>query len=144
VLVYRIAYLGLVVSRALMPHRARGVKCLLTRGDELLLVRHTYGPRVWHVPGGGMRRGESPLAAASREMREELGLEDLPWRELPSQTLRIRRGTIVLHRFTAEVGARRLRPRAAEIAGAQWFSARRLPASMGAEDRSVLEPPGSP
>lgn len=141
---YRIAYLGLVVARTLAPHRARGVKCLLTRGDELLLVRHTYGPRVWHVPGGGVRRGESPLAAATREMHEELGLEGLEWRELPTQALRIRRGTILLHRLTADVGARQLHPRAAEIARAQWFSVRQLPKSMGTEDLSVLEPPESP
>jgi len=46
---------------------------------RVLLVRHSYGPPVWTLPGGGLGRGESPSAAAAREFREELqcGLADL-------------------------------------------------------------------
>ncbi len=40
---------------------------------KLLLVRHSYGPRVWAFPGGGLRRGETPEDAAVRELREETG-----------------------------------------------------------------------
>jgi 8-oxo-dGTP pyrophosphatase MutT (NUDIX family) len=41
--------------------------------DRLLLIRHSYGRQSWLPPGGGMSRGEEPLAAAAREFAEELG-----------------------------------------------------------------------
>jgi 8-oxo-dGTP diphosphatase len=42
-------------------------------GPALLLVHQSY--RIgWHLPGGGIRRGEMPEAAARRELAEEIGL----------------------------------------------------------------------
>ena len=54
--------------------RLEGVSIIVrnTAGD-ILLVRHAYGPPVWTLPGGGMKRGEDPVATAQRELREELG-----------------------------------------------------------------------
>lgn len=40
----------------------------------VLLLRHSYGPPVWALPGGGVAKGELPEDAARREMAEELGL----------------------------------------------------------------------
>ncbi|MFZ1743964.1 MAG: NUDIX domain-containing protein [Pontixanthobacter sp.] len=40
---------------------------------QLLLMRHSYGPKVWALPGGGLKQGEDPAEAARREMREETG-----------------------------------------------------------------------
>ncbi|MBD2840868.1 NUDIX domain-containing protein [Erythrobacter rubeus] len=85
--------LGLIpapIHRAIMPiaHRLRhrwrrflgrpiaGVSVVVTnlQGDVLLL-RHSYGPKVWALPGGGLKRGEDPQECARREVREELGIE---------------------------------------------------------------------
>lgn len=43
--------------------------------NRLLLFRHTYRREPWGLPGGWMVRGESPLEALEREVREESGLE---------------------------------------------------------------------
>jgi 8-oxo-dGTP pyrophosphatase MutT (NUDIX family) len=42
-------------------------------GPALLLLRQSYR-REWTFPGGGVRRGESPDAAARRELAEEIGI----------------------------------------------------------------------
>ena len=41
---------------------------------RVLLIRHSYGSGNWLLPGGGIARGEAPLAAAQRELAEETGL----------------------------------------------------------------------
>jgi 8-oxo-dGTP pyrophosphatase MutT (NUDIX family) len=40
---------------------------------RVLLVRHAYGSGRWMLPGGGLRRGEDALGAATREFAEEAG-----------------------------------------------------------------------
>ena len=52
-----------------------GVVCL--RGDEVLLIRRGTPPRLgeWSLPGGRIEPGEKAVDAASRELREETGVE---------------------------------------------------------------------
>lgn len=49
-----------------------GVRVILAREGQVLLVQHTY-QRGWLLPGGGVKRGETPEAAARREVWEEVG-----------------------------------------------------------------------
>src|SRR5256885_12976469 len=84
---YRVAYTGLRTYWFVRRPKLSGVKCVLTDGDEVLLVRHTYGPRAWDLPGGAIKRGEAPLHAASREMNEELGVAIADWRALGTVTV---------------------------------------------------------
>jgi 8-oxo-dGTP diphosphatase len=53
--------------------RHEGVVVAVYVGRALLLVRSSYR-RGWHLPGGGVRRGEMPQTAALRELAEEIGL----------------------------------------------------------------------
>lgn len=60
--------------RKLVRPALRGCSIIATDLDgRLMLVRHTYGPDSWTLPGGGIGRGEDPEDAARRELREETG-----------------------------------------------------------------------
>jgi 8-oxo-dGTP pyrophosphatase MutT (NUDIX family) len=61
------------------PHTGGVAVVSLDNDGRVFLVRHSYGSGRWCLPGGGLRRGEDPLACAQREMREELAvsLEDV-------------------------------------------------------------------
>ena len=108
-LAYRIAAQLLRLLRPLVPIDWGGVKCVLTDGDQVLLVRHTYGSRLWDLPGGGRHRGERPIDAARREMHEELGLEIDDWRALGRLHARTERHRQTIDVYGAELSSPTLR-----------------------------------
>jgi 8-oxo-dGTP diphosphatase len=54
-----------------------GVAVVVKRGQRILLIKRNgkHGAGTWSVPGGWMEPGEGPIAAARRELQEEVGLE---------------------------------------------------------------------
>lgn len=105
-----------------------GVRAIVLRGDErLLLVKHTYDRR-WYLPGGGRKRYETAEAALGREVREEVGIAELRLvRRLGTyrNSREGKRDTIEVFVARADAFGRRQRR---EIAACEWFDPRELPA----------------
>jgi len=73
---YRLAYRVRRHYRQTFRIPIFGVNAVLRdRASRVLLVRHSYGPAGWTLPGGGHARGEDPALAVRRELGEELALE---------------------------------------------------------------------
>jgi ADP-ribose pyrophosphatase YjhB (NUDIX family) len=137
---YRVAWRGVQLRAMLWRRSSGGVKCVLTHGEQVLLVRHTYGRReVWYLPGGGVHRGEPPLRAAAREMEEELGLHDLELRELATFETRLERIAVRLTCAHAELPDPALVSMdPVEIAQVGWFARAKLPTPIGSEERMLI------
>jgi ADP-ribose pyrophosphatase YjhB (NUDIX family) len=63
-----------------LPLRRAGRVIVLDPDDRVLLLRYDQAPptgRHWATPGGGLDPGESYAAAASRELAEETGWDDI-------------------------------------------------------------------
>jgi 8-oxo-dGTP pyrophosphatase MutT (NUDIX family) len=135
---YRVAHRLLRVWWFVRRPARHGVKCVLTDGDRVLLVRHTYGHREWDLPGGNVRRSEGAEEAARREMEEELGIRVEHWDAL-GDLHRISYGCQdTLHCFHTELDDPTLVLNGAEIGAAHWFPERELPAKVGRHVRPVL------
>lgn len=123
----RIGMSALLTARALWSPVVLGVSAIAQdKGGHVLLVRHTYKPG-WALPGGGVDRGEPPLEAVLRELREEVGL----LRSVPPEFFALYTRKSVW--ATNVVAVYRLRDveiafkRSLEIREARFFNPRHLP-----------------
>ena len=73
-IIYKFIYTFLEIYWFIFRPKTQGVICLIFSGDELLLIRHTYGHSAWTLSGGGLKKDE----AVKREVKEELGLNITP------------------------------------------------------------------
>jgi 8-oxo-dGTP pyrophosphatase MutT (NUDIX family) len=107
---------------------------------RIFLVRHSYVPG-WHLPGGGVERGETALEALAKEMREEGNLAI----GAPPRLIHIyfnrqtsKRDHVLLYRCDAVTQtAPRLKDR--EIVEAGFFALDALPAATTAATGRRLE-----
>jgi len=140
------------LHRALLPlaHLARhhwrrwrkapiaGVSVIITSlGGDVLLLKHSYGPDVWSLPGGGLGRGEDPLEAARREVREELGVE--LGRIEPVATLEeVLSGSPHTAYVFAAVCDQRPQPDGREVTVARFFPSHSLPEPLARTTRERI------
>jgi 8-oxo-dGTP diphosphatase len=92
---------------------------------RILLIRRGTAPSKgrWSLPGGRVEAGESPAAAAAREVAEETGLVVAIGELLGSVTL----GSYLVHDFAATVTGGELHP-GDDAADARWYEPRELAA----------------
>jgi 8-oxo-dGTP diphosphatase len=113
-----------------------GVRALIVRDGQVLLIRHRSGAKPWALPGGGAERYERLAEAARREAREETGA-DVQVDELLGIYDRFGGGVtnyVAVFVCTAPAGDPRP-PRSLEIAEARFFPLRALPAGADAGTR---------
>jgi len=126
------------VYRFVFRPRTRGVKCVVEHAGTWLLIRNTYGHKYWTLPGGGVKRRESPADAARREVREEVGiaLRDVePLGEYFS-TRHYSKDTVYCFRARVENTDHQIDGK--EILEARWFAPDAIPEERGAAVDEVL------
>ena len=126
-------------------HRQRGGKvrdgvAIVARDFEgqVLLVRHSYGPAQWFFPGGGIEKGETPEAAAHRELREETDCEISAMRHVATFEETLSGATHTAHLFE---GVTEDMPRAdgREVIEARFFPTHSLPEPLSPRTRERLK-----
>lgn len=140
------------LHRAILPsvHRLRhywrrwrkkpiaGVSVIVTNlAGDVLLLKHSYGPAVWSLPGGGLGRSEDPLAAARREVREELGVELARIEQVAMLEEVLSGSPHTAHIFTG-VCDRQPRPDQREVTEARFFPSHSLPEPLGETTRARI------
>jgi 8-oxo-dGTP pyrophosphatase MutT (NUDIX family) len=142
-LAFRCAFVVLFVYRFIVRPSLHGVKCVLTNSGTVLLVRHTYGPKEWDLPGGGLRRNEAPLTAATREMEEELGVVIEDWLVIGDVLARFQTTRSTMHCFHAELAEPdQVELNRGEILSARWFPYGELPTKVARHVAPILRQAG--
>ena len=107
--------------------RPKGALAVVRRDGKLLMIRRadrvTRAAGFWGLPGGTVDEGETPEAAALRELREELNLEGRAGRVLGTSTSVS--GEYTLYWVEVEVSdPAALRPAPNEVAEVRWVTPR--------------------
>jgi 8-oxo-dGTP pyrophosphatase MutT (NUDIX family) len=98
----------------------------LDDAGRVLLVRHSYGKGWWTLPGGGLHAGEDPLAAALRELAEEVGCVLAAPVSLGTHRSTIHGAPVTRHVFAGKALGTPL-PDGREVAEARFFERDALP-----------------
>ena len=116
-----------IIYRYVFRPQGTAVRVLINRAGKFLLVRPTYGHRLWSVPGGAVDRGEALDEAGRREVAEETGLivDDLV--PLGSYISISNYLTSTVHVFYAKTVGGTVEVDGIEIKEAGWFLSDTLP-----------------
>jgi ADP-ribose pyrophosphatase YjhB (NUDIX family) len=116
-----------------------GVSVVITNlSGDVLLLKHSYGPKVWALPGGGLNAGEDPAEAARREVREELGMAISKVDPIAVIEEVISGAPHTAHLFAA-VCDQHPRPDRREVTEARFFPSHSLPEPLGRTTRTRID-----
>jgi 8-oxo-dGTP pyrophosphatase MutT (NUDIX family) len=138
-LLYKLLYRIVQVYWFVFRPQVRGVRCLIEDRNRFLLIRQTYGDMRWTLPGGLIKRGETPEQAVRREVGEEVGLELLKLRFLNAflDTGEYARDTV--HCFWGKSSSAEVKIDRDEIYEARWFAIEDLPDHQSRQLTRVLD-----
>ncbi len=108
--------------------RTTRTRILLRTDNKVLVTKGWLGTGKWSLPGGGMHRGEKPVYAVLRELREETNVllqnADLRYLGLKNQDKGL---PFSYHLFAAQAPRELvLKKQRFEIIDVQWIDARKL------------------
>jgi len=112
---------------------------VLDEGGRVLLLQHEFRTGSgWGIPGGFLERGEQPLEALRRELREEIGLKLDAAELVHVRTLR-RPQQVEIHFLCRVRDGASAQPRSMEINSVGWFEADALPPELSRDQRRIIK-----
>lgn len=118
---------GLLLYKFLFRPQLERVRCIITKADKVLLVRHSGGGHEWSLPGGGAHADETHSEAIAREIKEELSLSLRNIEALGVVELQHEYAELIAHILRAEAETINFKPDKWEIYEAGWFELTQLP-----------------
>jgi 8-oxo-dGTP diphosphatase len=104
---------------------------------QILLLKHRFrAGSGWGLPGGFLERGEQPIDALRRELREEIGLEVEDVKLFATRSFKKPKQVEVLFRCRANAS---VKPLTMEVERAEWFSIDSLPEGLPRDQRVYVE-----
>ena len=104
---------------------------------QVLLLKHRFrAGSGWGLPGGFLERGEQPIDALRRELREEIELEVDDVEVFAVRSFAKPKQVEVLFRARANGS---VRPITIEVERAEWFALDSLPQGLPQDQRRYVE-----
>jgi 8-oxo-dGTP pyrophosphatase MutT (NUDIX family) len=117
--------------------KTSGACVVIVHEDRVLLVKTTYG-NAYSLPGGGIKKGESPHDAAIREVYEEVGIRLTEVTPFLSFVTYEEYKEDTVHCYFAKVTTDHFKVDTLEIDVAEWHQLNNLP-KLGSVTQKIID-----